>query len=97
MGRKRKANLEVEYELERQVEDLKQQVAKLKRQLKEYERENRAEKREKKIEVVKKEEKECPKCGAKVNISELPMGYLELCASACGYRAVTKKKTERYK
>lgn len=97
MGRKRKANLEVEYELERQVEDLKQEVAKLKRQLKEYERQDRAEKREKKIEVVKKEEKECPKCGAKVNVSELPMGYLELCASACGYRAVTKKKTERYK
>lgn len=95
MGRKRKANLEVEYELERQVEDLKQQVDKLKRQLKEYEREDRAEKREKKLQVVKKEEKECPKCGAKINVSELPMGYLELCASACGYRAVTKKQTER--
>jgi 5,10-methylene-tetrahydrofolate dehydrogenase/methenyl tetrahydrofolate cyclohydrolase len=94
MGRKRKANLEVEYELERQVEDLKQEVAKLKKQLKEYEREDRAERREKKAStiVVKKEEKECPKCGAKVNVSELPMGYLELCASACGYRAVTKKK-----
>jgi len=95
MGRKRKANLEVEYELERQVEDLKQQVDKLKRQLKEYEREGRAEKREKKLQVVKKEEKECPKCGAKINVSELPMGYLELCASACGYRAVTKKQMER--
>lgn len=96
MGRKRKANLEVEYELERQVEDLKQQVAKLKRQLKEYEREDRSEKKERKVEI-KKEEKECPKCGAKVNVTELPMGYLELCSSACGYRAVTKKKTERYK
>lgn len=96
MGRKRKANLEVEYALERQVEDLKQQVAKLKRQLKEYEREDQVEKREQKVEI-KREEKECPKCGAKVNVSELPMGYLELCASACGYRAVTKKKTERYK
>ena len=29
MGRKRKANLEVEYELERQVDDLKQQVRKI--------------------------------------------------------------------
>lgn len=96
MGRKRKANLEVEYELERQVEDLKQQVEKLKKQLKQYERAERAEKKEKKIEV-KKEEKECPKCGAKINASELPMGFLELCSSACGYRAVTKKKTERYK
>lgn len=92
MGRKRKANLEVEYELERQVTELKNQVAKLTKQIKDYEREGRKEKREKKIEVVKKEEKECPKCGAKVTISELPMGYLELCSSACGYRAVTKKK-----
>lgn len=96
MGRKRKANLEVEYELERQVTELKNQVAKLTKQIKDYEREGRKEKREKKIEVVKKEEKECPKCGAKVTISELPMGYLELCSSACGYRAVTKKN-ERYK
>jgi DNA repair exonuclease SbcCD ATPase subunit len=97
MVRKRKANLEVEYELERQVEDLTQQISKLKKQLKEYEREDRAEKREKKVEVVKKEEKECPKCGAKIKSSELPMGYLELCEAACGYRAVTKKKIERYK
>jgi ribosomal protein S27AE len=97
MGRKRKANLEIEYELERQVQDLKQQVAKLKRQLKEKERVDKLEKKESKSEPVKKEEKECPKCGAKVTISELPMGYLELCASACGYRAVTKKKQERYK
>lgn len=95
MGRKRKANLEVEYELERQVDDLKQQVEKLTKQIKQYERADRAEKREKKLEVVKKEEKECPKCGAKINSSELPMGYLELCASACGYRAVTKKKMEK--
>jgi DNA repair exonuclease SbcCD ATPase subunit len=94
MGRKRKANLEVEYELERQVEDLKQQVAKLTKQLKQYERADKVEKKEKKVEV-KKEVKECPKCGAKINISELPMGYLELCTSACGYRAVTKKKSER--
>lgn len=95
MGRKRKPNLEVEYELERQVDDLKQQIDKLKKQIKEFERADRAEKREKKQQVVKKEEKECPKCGAKINSSELPMGYLELCASACGYRAVTKKKIER--
>jgi len=92
MARKRRANLEVEYELERQVEDLKQQVDKLKRQIKEFERIEKAEKKEKKLAVVKKEEKECPKCGAKLNVSDLPMGYLELCASACGYRAVTKKK-----
>lgn len=94
MGRKRKADLEVEYELERQVDDLKQQVEKLTKQIKQYERADRAEKREKKIEV-KKEEKECPKCGAKITSSELPMGFLELCASGCGYRAVTKKKTEK--
>lgn len=94
MGRKRKANLEVEYELERQVDDLKQQVEKLTKQIKQYERADRAEKREKKIEV-KKEEKECPKCGANITSSELPMGFLELCASACGYRAVTKKKMEK--
>lgn len=94
MGRKRKANLEVEYELERQIDDLKQQVEKLTKQIKQYERADRAEKRGKKIEI-KKEEKECPKCGAKITSSELPMGFLELCTSACGYRAVTKKKMEK--
>ena len=94
MVRKRKANLEVEYALERQVDDLKQEIAKLKLELREYRREDRIEKKEKKAAaiMVKKEEKSCPKCGAKINSSELPMGYLELCASACGYRAVTKRK-----
>lgn len=91
MGR-RKANLEVEYELERQIKDLKEQNAKLKKLLREKEKTDKVEKIDKPIVKAKPIEKECPKCGAKVKSSELPMGYLELCESACGYRAVTKKK-----
>lgn len=92
MGRKRKANLEIEYELERQIKDLKQENAKLKRLLREREKSDKIEKQEKPVEKSKKQDKECPNCGAKVKSSELPMGYLELCEAACGYRAVTKKK-----
>jgi chromosome segregation ATPase len=92
MGRKRKANLEIEYALERQVQDLKQENAKLKRRLKELEKTRE----ENKVEVVEEKKKkhvskECPSCGASVKISELPMGYLELCEAACGHRAVRKK------
>lgn len=92
MGRKRKANLEIEYELERQIKDLKQENAKLKRLLREREKSDKIEKQEKPVEKPKKQDKECPNCGAKIKSSELPMGYLELCEAACGYRAVTKKK-----
>jgi hypothetical protein len=91
MGR-RKANLEVEYELERQIKDLKEQNAKLKKLLREKEKTDKVEKTEKPVVKVKPIEKECPKCGAKLKCSELPMGYLELCEAACGYRAVIKKK-----
>jgi predicted RNase H-like nuclease (RuvC/YqgF family) len=92
MGRKRKANLEIEYALERQVQDLKQENAKLKRRLKELEKTIE----ESKVEVVEEKKKkhvikECPNCGAATKVSELPMGYLELCEAACGHRAVRKK------
>jgi chromosome segregation ATPase len=95
MGRKRKGNSEVEYELERQIQDLKQENAKLKRRLRELEKIKEANK----VEVVEEKKKkhvskECPKCGAAVKVSELPMGYLELCEAACGHRAV-RKKNER--
>lgn len=89
---RRKANLEVEYELERQIKELKEQNAKLKKLLREKEKVDKVEKKEKPVEKPKPVEKECPKCGAKIKSSELPMGYLELCTSACGYRAVVKKK-----
>jgi hypothetical protein len=89
MGRKRKANLEVEYELERQIKDLKQEVAKLKKLLKEKEKDVKITKPEKFVKKVI--ERECPKCGASVKTTELPMGYLDLCESACGYRSVRKK------
>lgn len=92
MGRKRKANLEVEYELERQIKDLKQENAKLKKLLREKEKVDKIEKIEKPIEKIKKVEKECPSCGAKIKSSLLPMGSLELCESACGYRKVIKKE-----
>jgi hypothetical protein len=91
MGR-RKANLEVEYELERQIKDLKEQNAKLKKLLREKEKTDKVEKKDKAIEKAKPIKKECPKCGANLKCSELPMGNLELCEAVCGYRAVTKKK-----
>ena len=91
MGR-RKASLEHEYELERQVKELKEQNAKLKKLLREKEKADKIEKPVKVVPKVKAIEKECPKCGAKLKCSELPMGHLELCEAACGYRAVTKKK-----
>jgi hypothetical protein len=92
MGRKRKANLEVEYELERQIRDLKQENAKLKKLLREREKPDKIDKVEVVVEKKKKPVlKECPKCGAAVKITELPMGFLELCEAACGHRAVRKK------
>jgi hypothetical protein len=92
MGRKRKANLEVEYELERQIRDLKQENAKLKKLLRDKEKCDTTEKEIKEpVKVKKVIAKECPSCGANVKITELPMGFLELCESACGYRAVRKK------
>ena len=90
MGRKRKANLELEYELERQIKDLKQQNAKLKKLLREKEKSAKLEKKEIPQPKVPKK-KECPKCGAGIKSSPLPMGTLELCESACGYRQVIKK------
>jgi ribosomal protein S27AE len=92
VGRKRKANLEIEYELERQIKDLKQEVTKLKKLLREKEKTAKVEQQDKPVEKVKKQDKECPECGGKVKTTELPMGDLELCEKACGYRAVKKKK-----
>jgi hypothetical protein len=94
MGRKRKANLEVEYELERQNQELKQQIAKLKKQLKEFERIERADKKEtsKPSPIIKPVKKECPKCGAFLKSSELPFGVMDICESGCGYRNVSANK-----
>ena len=89
MGR-RKANLEHEYELERQIKDLKAENAKLKKLLREKEKTGRIEKPEV-VKVKQPEKKECPKCGAGIKSSALPMGTLELCESACGFRQVVKK------
>jgi hypothetical protein len=93
MGRKRKASLEVEYELERQNKDLKQQIAKLKKQLKEFAKVEKEDKKEpSKIPIVKPVKKECPKCGAFLKSSELPFGVLDICESGCGYRNVSANK-----
>lgn len=89
MGR-RKANLEHEYELERQIKDLKSENAKLKKLLREKEKADKVEKVQA-PKVKKPEKKECPKCGAGIKSSPIPMGTLELCESACGYRQVIKK------
>jgi hypothetical protein len=93
MGRNRKANLEFEYALERQVKDLKEENAKLKKLLREKEKTGKVEKVET-PKIKKSVEKECPSCGANVKVSLLPMGSLELCGAACGYRAVIKNKKE---
>ena len=89
MGRQRKTNIEKEYELERQIQDLKQEISKLKRKNKEYEKKledfkiDKPEKKEIKV-------KECPDCGGKVKIAPLAFGTLEICEKACGYRQVTR-------
>ncbi len=92
MGRKRKANLEVEYELERQIKDLKQEVSKLKKILRAKEKKEVKEDVTVEVKKVKKQvvDKPCPKCGSKIKSSPLPMGTLELCEAACGFRLVRK-------
>lgn len=94
MGRKRKASLEIEYELERQVRDLKQENAKLKKLLRELEKADKLDKVEKepKKAEVKKIEKPCPDCGAAIKSTELPHGVLSLCSKACGFRKMQVKK-----
>lgn len=87
---RRKANLEYEYQLEREIKDLKQEISKLKNKLRELEKHDKTEKVTK-PEPKKAVTKECPKCGAKIKESNLPMGTLELCEAACGYRGVKKK------
>jgi DNA repair exonuclease SbcCD ATPase subunit len=88
---RRKANLEHEYSLEREIKDLKDQLAKLKKKLRETEKSAIKEEPEVKPKA-KPQHKECPKCGAKLKEAELPMGVLELCEAACGFRNVRRKK-----
>lgn len=91
MGRKRKTNMEVEFELERQIKDLKQEVSKLKKLLKEKEKIIEKSKDIVEVKEIKKPvEKRCPNCESKLKCSTLPMGTLELCEAACGYRNVRK-------
>jgi hypothetical protein len=92
LGRRTKKSQELEYELLRQIEDLKQEVIKLKKQLREKEKLLSATPLIKEKEKVVKKDKSCPKCGSNLKISELPMGHLELCQAACGYRNVLRKK-----
>lgn len=90
MGRKRTASLEKEYELEREIRDLKNEIEKLKKQLREIEKTGTT--KQEKLKPVK-QDKECPDCGASVKESEVPnVGVIELCAKACGYRNLRRKK-----
>lgn len=90
MGRKRVANLEKEYALEREIADLKNQVEKLKKQLREFEKSGTT--KQEKLKPVKLE-KGCPDCGASLKESEVPnVGVIELCAKACGFRNMRRKK-----
>lgn len=95
MGRKRKPNLEVEYELEREVKDLKQEIAKLKKMLRNLEKADKVEKVDEEEKIIIKvkvpQVKECPRCGAPLKISDLPFGKLEICETGCGHRSVIKK------
>lgn len=89
MGRKRKSEIEKEYELERQIQDLKQEISKLKRKNKECEKKLQ----DFKIEKPEKKEvkvRECPECGGKIKIAPLVFGDLEICERACGYRQVIR-------
>lgn len=91
MGRKKKPNLEVEYELERTVDDLKQQIEKLTkriRQLEKAEKQQKAEKEEVVIKAKVEVKHECPKCGAILKSSTLPFGTLLICETGCGFREV---------
>jgi predicted nucleic acid-binding Zn-ribbon protein len=98
MGRKRKPNLEIEFELEREIKDLKQEITKLKKQLRDLKKLEDSTKKEpsKVTPSVKLVKKECPKCGAFLISSELPFGIMDICESTCGYRnvSVTKKSTK---
>lgn len=92
MGRKRKPNLEVEYELERTVADLKQQIEKLTKRIRQLEKAEKQEKAEEEVVVKKKVEvkHECPKCGAILKSSLLPFGTLLICETGCGFREVKR-------
>lgn len=90
MGRKRKGNIEVEYELERQIKDLKQEISKLKKLLREKDKDVKIPKDNNIKKVPLK--KECPKCGSNIKSAPIPSGILELCENACGYRNVLPNK-----
>lgn len=94
MGRKRKPNLEVEYELERTVIDLKQQIEKLTKRIRQLEKAEKLQKAEKEEEIVIKKKvevkHECPKCGAILKSSLLPFGTLLICETGCGFREVKR-------
>lgn len=90
MGKKRSANLENEYALEREIKDLKNQIEKLKKELREQEKP--AKTKQEKLKPLK-QDKGCPDCGASIKESEVPnVGVIELCAKACGYRQMRRKK-----
>lgn len=91
MGRKRTPNLEAEYAKDREIKDLKQQIENLKKRLLEFEKPDKV--KADKLKPTKQVDKACPNCGASVKDTEIAgVGTLELCASACGFRAMRKKK-----
>jgi DNA repair exonuclease SbcCD ATPase subunit len=93
---RRKANLEIEYKMEREIKDLKEEIAKLKKKLREQEKADKLEMAdkpvEKKVATLKKVAKPCPDCGAEIKTTELPHAVMELCGKACGFRNVRNKK-----
>jgi len=94
MGRKRQPNLEVEYALKREVEDLKQEIARLKKIVRKFEKEDKAERKSQEVTVKKVKEPtkhDCPNCGAILKSSELPFGTLVICETGCGFREVKRR------
>jgi predicted RNase H-like nuclease (RuvC/YqgF family) len=91
---RRKANLEHEYRLEREIKELKEEITKLKKKLREQEKADKlemADKPAKKTAPLKKFEKECPKCGGGIILTDLPHATMELCKTGCGHRQVRNK------
>jgi predicted RNase H-like nuclease (RuvC/YqgF family) len=93
---RRKANLDHEFALEREIKDLKEEIAKLKKKLRSQEKDDKLEMSSnpepvKKAVSLKKIAKPCPDCGEEIKVTDLPHATMELCSKGCGYRKVRNK------
>jgi cell division septum initiation protein DivIVA len=78
-------------QLNRENKDLKQKIENLKKQLHDLQKADTT--KVEKFKQVKPLEKACPDCASAIKETEIAnVGVLELCAKACGYRNMRKKK-----